>query len=191
MWRGLMLNRAVQHFLEDVEWGDLDYLLIDMPPGTGDVAMGLARMLPRAEMIIVTTPAESAQKVAVRAANMARKSYLRVVGVIENMSVFHCEHGGVYELFGSGGGQALATEAGVPLLGQVPIEPSVSAGGDAGEPVALGEGPAAEAFRAIADLLVDEYVPPVAMAGCSARMLDAAVAALDARDADRAVDTAR
>ena len=183
MWRGLMLNRAVQHFLEDVEWGNLDYLLIDMPPGTGDVAMGLARMLPRAEMIIVTTPAESAQKVAIRAANMARKSYLRVIGVIENMSAFHCEHGGVYELFGSGGGLSLATQAGVPLLGQVPIEASVAAGGDSGNPIALGDGPAAEAFRAIAGLLVDEYVPPVAMAGCSARMLDAAVAALDAKDA--------
>src|SRR5207247_7765845 len=84
MWRGLMLNRAVQHFLEDVRWGDMDYLLIDMPPGTGDVQMGLARMLPRAEMIIVTTPALSAQKVAIRAADMARKSYLRIAGGLEN-----------------------------------------------------------------------------------------------------------
>ena len=183
MWRGLMLNRAVQHFLEDVAWGDLDYLLIDMPPGTGDVQMGLARMLPRAEMIIVTTPAVSAQKVAIRAANMARKSYLRIAGVIENMSSFQCEHGTDYALFGTGGGETLARDAGVPLLGQIPIEASVAAGGDAGEPIALGEGPAAEAFRAIAQLIVDEAVPPVAMAGCSARMLDAAVAALDAKDA--------
>ena len=88
MWRGLMLLRAVQHFLEDVAWGDLDYLLVDMPPGTGDIQMGLARMLPRAEMLIVTTPALAAQKVAVRAADMARKGYLRVAGVIENMSGF-------------------------------------------------------------------------------------------------------
>ena len=183
MWRGLMLNRAVQHFLEDVAWGDLDYLLIDMPPGTGDVQMGLARMLPRAEMIIVTTPAVSAQKVAIRAATMARKSYLRIVGVIENMSSFQCAHGDEYALFGTGGGETLARDAGVPLLGQIPIEASVAAGGDAGTPVALGTGPAAEAFRAIADLLVEEAVPPVAMAGCSARMLDAAVAALDAKDA--------
>jgi ATP-binding protein involved in chromosome partitioning len=182
MWRGLMLNRAVQHFLEDVAWGDMDYLLIDMPPGTGDVQMGLARMLPRAEMVVVTTPAVSAQKVAIRAVTMARKSYLRVVGVIENMSAFHCEHGATYPLFGSGGGDALARDAGVPLLGQIPLEPSVAAGGDAGEPIALGEGLAAEAFRALADRLVDEAVPPVAMAGCSARMLDAAVAALDAED---------
>jgi ATP-binding protein involved in chromosome partitioning len=184
MWRGLMLNRAVQHFLEDVRWGELDYLLIDMPPGTGDVQMGLARMLPRAEMIVVTTPARSAQKVAARAVSMARKSYLRVAGVIENMSAFTCEHGSTYPLFGSGGGDELAREAGVPLLGRIPLEPSVAAGGDAGEPVALGTGPAAEAFRAIAATIVDEAVPPVAMAGCSARMLDAAVAALDALDAD-------
>lgn len=180
MWRGLMLNRAVQHFLEDVRWGEMDYLLIDMPPGTGDVQMGLARMLPRAEMIVVTTPSLSAQKVATRAVSMARKSYLRIAGVIENMSAFECEHGTSYALFGTGGGQALADEAGVPLLGAVPLEASVAAGGDHGEPVALGDGPAARAFRAIADRIVTEAVPPVAMAGCSARMLDAAVAALDA-----------
>jgi ATP-binding protein involved in chromosome partitioning len=154
-------------------------MLIDMPPGTGDVQMGLAKMLPRAEMIVVTTPAESAQKVATRAVSMARKSYIRVVGVIENMSSFTCEHGTTYELFGSGGGEALALEAGVPLLGKIPIEPAVAAGSDAGEPVVLGDGPAADAFRAIADTIVEEAVPPVEMAGCSARMLDAAVAALD------------
>ncbi len=182
MWRGLMLNRAVQHFLEDVRWGDMDYLLIDMPPGTGDVQMGLARMLPRSEMVVVTTPAVSAQKVAVRAVSMARRSHLRVAGVIENMSTFTCEHGTSYPLFGTGGGQALATEAGVPLLASIPLEPSVAAGGDAGEPIVLGEGPAAEAFRALADLIVTEAVPPVAMAGCSARMLDAAAAALEAAD---------
>lgn len=185
MWRGLMLNRAVQHFLEDVRWGDMDYLLIDMPPGTGDVQMGLARMLPRAEMIVVTTPARSAQTVAARAVSMARKSYLRVAGVIENMSAFTCEHGESYPLFGEGGGDQLARDAGVPLLGRIPLEPAVANGGDIGEPVALGDGPAAEAFRAIAELIVTEAVPPVAMAGCSARMLDAAVAALDApRPAD-------
>jgi len=182
MWRGLMLNRAVQHFLEDVEWGDLDYLLIDMPPGTGDVQMGLARMLPRTEMIIVTTPAVSAQKVAIRAATMARKSYIRIVGVVENMSSFRCEHGQEYPLFGQGGGDALAHDAGVPLLGRIPIESSVAAGGDTGEPVVLGTGPAAEAFEALATLVAEEAAPPVSMAGCSARMLDAAVAALDALD---------
>ena len=89
MWRGLMLNRAVQHFLEEVAWGDIDYLVVDMPPGTGDIQMGLARMLPSAEVLVVTTPAQAAQKVAARAASMARKSYLRVVGVVENMSCLH------------------------------------------------------------------------------------------------------
>jgi ATP-binding protein involved in chromosome partitioning len=183
MWRGLMLNRGVQHFLQDVRWGDdLDYLLVDMPPGTGDVQMGVAKLLPRAEVVVVTTPARAAQKVAVRAVGMARKSYLRVAGVIENMSAFRCDHGEAHALFGEGGGEQLATDAGVPLLGAVPLEPSVSAGGDEGTPVALGDGPAAEAFRAIAGHIVDEAVPPAAMAGCSARMLDAAVAALDASD---------
>jgi ATP-binding protein involved in chromosome partitioning len=188
MWRGLMLNRGVQHFLQDVEWGDdLDYLLIDMPPGTGDVQMGVAKLVPRAEVIIVTTPALAAQKVASRAASMARKSYLRIAGVIENMSAFTCEHGTSYALFGEGGGEALAHEAGAPLLGSVPLEPSVASGGDGGVPIALGEGPAADAFRAIAARIIDEAVPPVEMAGCSARMLDAAVAALDAHDEGPAV----
>lgn len=180
MWRGLMLNRAVQHFLEDVRWGEMDYLLIDMPPGTGDVQMGLARMLPRAEVVVVTTPAVSAQKVAIRAVNMARKSYLRVAGVIENMSSFTCEHGDEYALFGAGGGDQLARDAGVPLLGRIPIEPELSAGSDRGEPVALGDTPAARVFVGIADLIVSEAVPPSEMAGCSARILEAAEAALDA-----------
>src|SRR5947209_6128481 len=180
MWRGLMLNRGVQHFLQDVDWGDdLDYLLVDMPPGTGDVQMGVAKLVPRAEVIIVTTPALAAQKVGVRAASMARKNYLRIAGVIENMSAFTCEHGDSYALFGEGGGQACAHEAGAPLLGSVPLEPLVSSSGDAGEPVALGSGPAADAFRAIAARIVEEAVPPMEMAGCSARMLEAAVAALD------------
>ena len=180
MWRGLMLNRGVQHFLQDVDWGDdLDYLLVDMPPGTGDVQMGVAKLVPRAEVIIVTTPALAAQKVAVRAASMARKNFLRIAGVIENMSAFTCEHGSSYALFGEGGGEACARDAGAPLLGSVPLEASVAAGGDVGEPVALREGPAGDAFRAIAARIVEEAVPPVAMAGCSARMLEAAVAALD------------
>jgi ATP-binding protein involved in chromosome partitioning len=140
-------------------------------------------------MIIVTTPAVSAQKVAIRAATMARKSYVRIVGVIENMSSFRCDHGEEYALFGEGGGEALAHDAGVPLLAQIPIESSVAAGGDAGEPVALGSGPAAQAFVDLATLLVEEAAPPVSMAGCSARMLDAAVAALDALDASAPADT--
>jgi len=170
MWRGLMLTKAVEQFLRDVRWGHMDYLLIDMPPGTGDVQMGLARMLPRTDLIIVTTPAVSAQKVAIRAADMARRSFLRVAGVIENMSSFTCDHGESYPLFGTGGGQALAGEIGVELLGQIPIEAAVAYGGDHGEPVALlGEGAAADAFRAIANLIVTDTVPPVQMADCSAR----------------------
>ena len=184
MWRGLMLNRGVQHFLQDVRWGDdLDYLLVDMPPGTGDVQMGVARLVPRADVVVVTTPARAAQKVAIRAVGMARKSYLRVAGVIENMSAFRCDHGESYALFGEGGGRQLAEDAGVPLLGQVPLEPSVSAGGDEGSPVVLGDGPAAEAFRAIAARIVEEAVPPAAMAGCSARILAAAETALEIRGA--------
>ena len=186
MWRGLMLTKAVEQFLNDVHWGALDYLLIDMPPGTGDVQMGLARMLPRTDLIIVTTPAVSAQKVAIRAADMARRSFLRVAGVIENMTAFTCEHGTSYALFGSGGGQTLADEVGAPLLGQVPIEPSVAAGGDSGEPVALaGVGAAADAFRSIARRLVSETVPPIALAGCSARLLERVEISLGPKPATR------
>ncbi|HWL43866.1 MAG TPA: P-loop NTPase [Ilumatobacter sp.] len=186
MWRGLMLTKAVEQFLADVAWGDLDYLLIDMPPGTGDVQMGLARLLPRTSMLIVTTPAQAAQKVAQRAADMASRSFLPVLGVVENMSAFVCAHGESYALFGEGGGQALAEAIGAPLLGQVPIEPEVAAGNDAGEPVALaGSGAAAQAFRAIAARLVELTPPqadtPVDMAGCSARQLEATPVAIGAR----------
>jgi ATP-binding protein involved in chromosome partitioning len=179
MWRGLMLTKAVEQFLKDVHWGDLDYLLIDMPPGTGDVQMGLARMLPRTDLIIVTTPAVSAQKVAIRAADMARRSFLRIAGVIENMSVFTCEHGTSYPLFGSGGGQNLANEIGSELLGQVPIESDVSHGSDNGEPVAIaGSGVAAEVFRDIAKKIISQTVPVTEMAGCSARLLESVAVAL-------------
>lgn len=191
MWRGLMLNRAVQHFLEDVDWGgDLDYLLIDMPPGTGDVQMGLARMLPRAEMIVVTTPSLTAQKVAVRVVDMGRKNYLRIAGVIEDMSVYVDDQGREHHLFGRGGGERLAAEAGIPVLGSIPIEPAVADGGDHGRPVALAEGPAAEAFRAIARSLIDEIIPPADMAGCSARLMGAVTAALAAADAATKTATA-
>jgi ATP-binding protein involved in chromosome partitioning len=187
MWRGLMLAKAVEQFLHDVHWGDLDYLFIDMPPGTGDVQMGLARMLPRTDLLIVTTPALAAQKVAARAADMARRSFLRVSGVIENMSSFTCDHGETYALFGEGGGQALADQVGVPLLGRIPLEPAVSAGGDAGAPVALdGTGAAADEFRAIARRIIDDVAPPTNMAGCSARMLSLVEEALAAKDASAA-----
>ncbi|MGA7417061.1 MAG: Mrp/NBP35 family ATP-binding protein [Acidimicrobiales bacterium] len=181
MWRGLVLNRAVQQFLEDVHWGDLDYLLIDMPPGTGDIQMGLARMLPRAEMLVVTTPPLAAQKVAARTADMARKGYLRVARVIENMSDFVCEHGTSYALFGSGGGARLAADIGVPLIGQVPIHPSVSLAGDTGDPVALDDAqPLAQVFADIAETVATVVAPVIAMDGCSARMLEHVEAAVKA-----------
>lgn len=180
MLRGFMLNRAVQHFLEDVRWGDLDYLFIDMPPGTSDVQMGLARMLPRAEVVIVTTPALAAQKVATRAADMARKGYLRVAGVIENMTAFVCDHGQSYELFGSGGGQRLAAQIGVPLLGQIPLDGSVAAGGDTGQPAALaGDTPSASAFAQLAERIVAE-LPVIEMSSCTARLLEQVEGALGA-----------
>jgi ATP-binding protein involved in chromosome partitioning len=173
MWRGLILNRAVQQFLEDVRWGEVDYLLIDMPPGTGDIQMGLARMLARTEVLVVTTPPLAAQKVAARAADMARKGNLRVAGVIENMAPFTCEHGVRYALFGEGGGARLAAEVGVPLIGQVPLHPDMTGASDAGKPVALGNGPLADAFSAIASRIADEIAPAVPVDGCSARLLDA------------------
>ena len=173
MWRGLMLNRAVQHFIEDVDWGALDYLLIDMPPGTADIQMGLARMLPRTDVIIVTTPALAAQKVAARAADMARKGHLRVAGVIENMSASISPDGSRHAVFGEGGGERLAKQLGVALLGSIPLDPAVSAGGDLGEPAALGhpEGPAAQAFARLADRIVTDTIPPVELAVCSVRRL--------------------
>jgi ATP-binding protein involved in chromosome partitioning len=182
MWRGLMLAKALEEFLVKVAWDAMDYLLLDMPPGTGDIQMALGRLLPRSEVIVVTTPAIAAQRVAVRVADMARRSYLRVLGVIENMSAFTCEHGESYPLFGSGGGQTLADELGAPLIGQVPLEPAVGAANDAGTPLALaaGDSAAASAFAAIAARLAEELLPPVDMSGCSARMLAAVEARLGA-----------
>jgi ATP-binding protein involved in chromosome partitioning len=189
MWRGLMLTKAVEQFLRDVGWGDLDYLLIDMPPGTGDVQMGLARMLPHTDLIVVTTPAHAAQKVAQRAADMARRSFLRVVGVVENMTAFTCSHGESYALFGEGGGAELAAAIDAPLLGAIPLEPAVASGGDAGVPVVIdGDGAAADAFRAIARRIIDEIAPPpdhveVDMTGCSARLLESVESAFAELDA--------
>ncbi len=174
MWRGLILTKAVEQFLTDVRWGPMDYLLIDLPPGTGDIQMGLARMLPQSELLVVTTPAVAAQRVAVRAADMARRSYLKVVGVIENMSEFVAPTGERYAVFGEGGGAALAADIGAPLVAQIPLEPSVSAGGDAGHPIAITdpESPAGAAFHGLAARIVEDLAPPIEMAGCTARMLE-------------------
>lgn len=176
MWRGLILSRAVEQFLQDVRWGDdLDYLFIDMPPGTGDVQMAISRLLPQAEMLVVTTPQAGAERVAVRVADMARRSYLKVAGVIENMTAFICEHGERYEIFGKGGGRRLALEIGVPLIGEVPIDDAMLRSADSGSPAVLAEpeSPAAVALSEIATRVIEDLAPPVEMEGCTARILAA------------------
>src|SRR5688572_12646372 len=149
VWRGPMLHKAIQQFLEDVDWGDLDFLLLDLPPGTGDVSMTLAQLLPQAKITIVTTPQPAAQSVARRAAEMAAKVDLEVLGVIENMSAFTAPDGRRYSIFGEGGGQLLADELGVPLMGKVPLSEDLRAHADAGSPLVLSEpnDPAAIAIR--------------------------------------------
>lgn len=171
MWRGLMLSKALEQFLQQVAWGELDYLVIDMPPGTGDIQMALSRMLPQAEMVVVTTPQKTAQKVAVRVADMARRSAMPVVGVIENMSYFEAPDGQRHELFGSGGGRELADSLGIPLIGTIPLDPAVGAGGDTGLPVVVSQPDhaAALAFVGAAQRIV-ELVPPAADETCTGRI---------------------
>lgn len=171
MWRGLMLSKALEQFLSQVEWGELDYLVIDMPPGTGDIQMALSRLLPQAEMVVVTTPQKAAQKVAVRVADMARRSYMPIIGVVENMAGFVCDHGETYALFGSGGGQDLADDLNVPLLGQVPLDAAVVQGGDDGTPVTIADiaNPASQVFTEMAERLV-ELLPPAADETCTGRI---------------------
>ena len=139
MWRGPMLHKALEQFLSDVHWGELDTLVVDMPPGTGDVAISLGQLLPRSEVVVVTTPQPLAQEVAVRAAQMARRTGTRVIGVVENMAG---------EVFGSGGGEALAREIEAPFLGRVPLDPVLRSCGDAGEPAVVAA-PGSEAALAI------------------------------------------
>jgi ATP-binding protein involved in chromosome partitioning len=149
VWRGPMLHKALQQFLEDVAWEQLDYLLIDLPPGTGDVSMTLAQLLPQAKFVIVTTPQATAQKVARRAAEMAHKVDLEIAGIVENMSGFTTPSGERFQLFGEGGGQLLADELDVPLLGKVPLTMPLRAQSDAGTPLVLSDpdDPAAQAIR--------------------------------------------
>jgi ATP-binding protein involved in chromosome partitioning len=142
MWRGPMLHRALEQFLSDVHWGEVDTLLVDMPPGTGDVAISLGQLLPRSEVVVVTTPQPAAQEVAVRAAEMARKTGQRVIGVIENMAG---------DVFGSGGGEELAEAVGVPLLGTVALDPRLREQADEGEPL-VDVDPQSETSRAIAEV---------------------------------------
>jgi ATP-binding protein involved in chromosome partitioning len=139
VWRGPMLHKAIQQFLEDVDWGALDYLLIDLPPGTGDVSMTLAQLLPQAKMLLVTTPQPAAQSVARRAAEMAAKFDLEIVGVVENMSGFTTPDGNRFTIFGEGGGQALADEIDAPLLGKVPLEEQLRVRADEGLPLVAAD----------------------------------------------------
>jgi ATP-binding protein involved in chromosome partitioning len=156
VWRGPMLHKAIQQFLEDVDWGELDYLLIDLPPGTGDVAMTLAQLLPQAKVLLVTTPQPVAQKVASRAAEMATKFDLEVIGVVENMSGFTSPSGERVTIFGEGGGQLLADDLDVPLLGKVPLEEDLRAHADEGRPLVIEDpdAPAAQALFHLARGLV-------------------------------------
>jgi ATP-binding protein involved in chromosome partitioning len=148
VWRGPMLHKALTQFLEDVHWGQLDYLLIDLPPGTGDVSMTLSQLLPEAKFVIVTTPQAAAQKVARRSAQMADKVSLEIAGVIENMSGFTTPDGQRYPIFGEGGGQALADELDVPLIGKVPLTMALREQSDAGTPLVESDAgdPAAQAI---------------------------------------------
>jgi len=157
VWRGPMLHKALEQFLQDVYWDEPEFLLIDMPPGTGDVAISISQFLPRSQTLVITTPQLTAQRVAKRAAAMAEKVNQEVLGVVENMSWFTGDDGVRYEIFGSGGGAALAGELGVPLLGSVPLVPAMREGADRGVPVAIAaEGSeAAQAFDAIAARIVD------------------------------------
>lgn len=162
VWRGPMLHRAIQQFLIDVFWGDLDILLLDLPPGTGDVAISVAQLIPNAELLIVTTPQQAAAEVAERAGSIAQQTRQRVVGVVENMSAMVLPDGSTMEVFGSGGGARVAerlsalTGAEVPLLGQVPLDPAVRVSGDQGTPAVIAdpESPAARAFGTIAERLL-------------------------------------
>jgi ATP-binding protein involved in chromosome partitioning len=157
IWRGPMLHKAIQQFLGDVWWGDLDFLLCDLPPGTGDVSISLASFIPGASMLVVTTPQDAARKVAERAGKMAERTNLRPLGVIENMSWFVCPHCGEREtIFGEGGGREAAETLGVPLMAQVPLVPALRAGGDEGIPIVVShpDTPAAVALSEAAEAVV-------------------------------------
>jgi ATP-binding protein involved in chromosome partitioning len=161
IWRGPMLHKALEQFLVDVAWGDPEFLLIDLPPGTGDVSLSIAQFIPRAELFVVTTPQPAAERVAQRAAVLARQLRLPLRGVVENMSFFRADDGTAYELFGSGGGKALADHLGVPLLAQIPLVQALRAGGDEGVPITVSDpdGEVASMFRALAARVAS--FPPV------------------------------
>ena len=180
MWRGPMLARALQHFVEDADWSGIDHLVVDMPPGTGDIQMGLAKMLPAARLVVVTTPAGTAAKIAVRVSDMASSSRLGLMGVVENMSSFTCDHGSTYLLFGEGGGAALADALGVPLLAKLPFDPAQTIAGDQGRPAVLDSHTAlGRAFEQLASVVDRESSAVGGMESCTARTLGAATAEMD------------
>jgi len=150
IWRGPMLHRALQQFLADVHWADLDFLLCDLPPGTGDIAISMAQMLPNADMLVVTTPQQAAQRVALRAGQMTAQAGMKVAGVIENMATFIAPDTGTeYRIFGEGGGELLAAELDTELLGSIPLDPRLREGSDAGAPIVVTDPNAVASHRLV------------------------------------------
>ena len=171
MWRGLMLSKALEQFRNDVAWSKLDYLIIDLPPGTGDIQMALGRLLPQAELIVVTTPQVTAQKVATRVADMAKRSFIPLLGVIENMSYFETNTGKKYEIFGKGGGEKLAEQFAIPLLMKIPLSESTTAEADKGIP--LIEQQADTPTKSSLNTLVNKItaaLPPITDETCTGRI---------------------
>ena len=171
MWRGLMLSKALEQFLKNVEWGQLDYLIIDLPPGTGDIQMALSRLLPQAELIVVTTPQLMAQKVATRVADMAKRSFIPLLGVIENMSYFETNDGKTYNLFGEGGGSTLANQFAIPLLSSIPISEDTNNEADVGNPLILQDKDS-PTKRELLKLIntIEEKLPPIQDETCTGRL---------------------
>jgi ATP-binding protein involved in chromosome partitioning len=171
MWRGLMLSKALEQFLNDVSWGKLDYLIIDLPPGTGDIQMALGRLLPQAELIVVTTPQVTAQKVATRVADMAKRSFIPLLGVIENMSYFETDTGEKYEIFGEGGGEKLAEQFAIPLLMKIPLSENTTIEADRGIPLIEQEmdTPTKSSLNELVNKITD-VLPPIADETCTGRI---------------------
>lgn len=168
MWRGLVLAKAVEQFLTDVNWGKLDYLFVDMPPGTGDIQMALARLVPQSEMLVVTTPARGAQQVAARIGDMAQRSFMPIIGVVENMSFYQDSLGVKHYIFGKGGGQRLAKHLATQLIAQIPIDESVTKANSEGIPIVIkGKSASAEAIRELADKIITQVCPPVQLTTCT------------------------
>jgi ATP-binding protein involved in chromosome partitioning len=175
MWRGSMLSRALQHFVEDVDWSGIDYLIVDLPPGTGDVPMSLARLLPRADLVVVTTPSPNATDVAVRVADMARRSNIRVAGIVENMGASACPHGETMEFFGPSRAADVSKQLRVPVLGVIPFSPRFAQAELVAKPaltvdVGYPDG-VVEAFGEIVHGIVDSVTPPVDVSSCTSRIL--------------------